>query len=181
MRTSDVAEWMQIWQTWLHEPMDGDFQGDHADRELGRVVAKRIARVQANLVERGRVIRPDTPAAQIHDLRKDAKKVRYLFECFASLLPNGPRKAFVRRLKVLQDNLGEHQDAEVHITELREIARVVHEQGASSDTMLAIGQLSEQLDQRRHAAHVEFASRFADYDTKATRRALDKALDALRR
>ena len=53
----------------------------------GRWFAKRIARAQANLVDHGRLIGPDTPAEQVHDLRKDAKKLRYLLECFGSLLP----------------------------------------------------------------------------------------------
>ena len=114
------------------------------------------------------MIRPQTPADQVHDLRKDAKKLRYLLECFGSLLPDSPRKAFVRRLKALQDNLGEHQDAEVHVTELRAISRELHQDGASSDTMLAIGQLTERLDERRIVARAEFAERFAAYDTKAT-------------
>ena len=68
-----------------------------------------------HLVERRPVDPPDTPAEQVHDLRKDAKKLRYLLECFGSLLPKSPRKQFVKRLKALQDNLGEHQDAEVHV------------------------------------------------------------------
>jgi hypothetical protein len=80
---------------------------------------------------------------------------------------------------VLQDNLGEHQDAEVHIAEVRAIATELHRLGTSSATMLAIGQLNERLEQRRAAAHDEFAVRFAGYDTKATRRTLSTALDAL--
>ena len=55
-------------------------------------------------------------------MRKDAKKLRYLLECFGGLLAGGERKAFVKRLKALQDNLGEHQDAEVHADKLRTVA-----------------------------------------------------------
>jgi CHAD domain-containing protein len=179
LQSPEAAAWMSTWQTWLRESSHGDVPGVHADRALGRVVAKRIAGAQDKLIERGRRIRPDTPAVQIHDLRKDAKKLRYLLECFGSLLSNGARKEFVRRLKVLQDNLGEHQDAEVHIAEVRAIATELHRLGTSSATMLAIGQLNERLEQRRAAAHDEFAVRFAGYDTKATRRTLSTALDAL--
>lgn len=181
LRSAAAAELMSTWQTWLHEPTRHEAEGIHAGRPLGRVVAKRIARAQAKMVERGRLIRPETPAEQIHDLRKDAKKLRYLLECFGSLLPDAPRKAFVKRLKAFQDNLGEHQDAEVHVAELRTISRELHEAGASADTMLAIGQLSARLDQRRAAERAEFTERFAAYDTRATRRILDAALDGLKR
>jgi CHAD domain-containing protein len=179
LRSAAAAELMSTWQAWLHEPTHVEAQGVHADRPLGKVVAKRIARAQANLVERGRLIRPETPADKIHDLRKDAKKLRYLLECFGSLLPDGPRKAFVKRLKAFQDNLGEHQDAEVHVSELRSMSRELHEGGASADTMLAIGQLSARLDQRRAAERAEFTERFEAYDTRSTRRTLDAALAGL--
>ena len=180
LRSPEANEWMSTWRTWLREPIPAEAEhGVHADRPLGTVVRKRIARTQTQLVDDGRLIRSDTPAEQVHDLRKDAKKLRYLFECFASLLPKAPRKRFVRRLKAFQDNLGEHQDAEVHIAVLRDISRELYAAGVPSDTMVAIGQLSERLDQRRVAARVEFTERFADYDTKATRRALAAALDGL--
>ena len=35
------------------------------------------------------------------------------------------------------------------------------------------------LDQQRHAARVEFAERFADYDNPATQHALDAMIDGI--
>ena len=125
------------------------------------------------------MIGPETPAEQVHDLRKDAKKLRYLFECFGGLLADAPRKTFVRRLKALQDNLGEHQDAQVHVAELRAISHQLHEQGAQADTMLAIGQLAERLEQQRVAARAEFTERFEAYDTNETERAFKEAIAGL--
>ena len=59
---------------------------------------------------------------------------------------------------------------------LRAISEELHSGRASSETMLAIGQLIAQLDQRRIATRFEFAEHFAAYDTKATQRDLDAAL-----
>ena len=174
-----AATVMDSWQAWLTEPLDGEVLPAWAGRPLGPLVAKRITRAHDLLLERGRLIGPDTPAAQVHDLRKDAKKLRYLLECFGSLLPKGARKKYVRRLKALQDNLGEHQDAEVHVQMLRAVATDLHETGVPVDTIVAIGLLTERLDQQRHAARVEFAEHFADYDTPATQRALDAMLDGI--
>jgi len=161
---------------WWREPPFDDRQGINADRPLGKIVSKRIARAHANLVARGRMIYPDTTAEQVHDLRKDAKKLRYLLECFAGLLNDTPRKAFVRRLKAFQDNLGEHHDAALHVAALRTMSEELHFEGASSETMLAIGQLIAQLDQRRIASRLEFAEHFAAYHTKVTQRDLDATL-----
>ena len=163
---------MSAWQQWLAEPMAADTVPERGVRPLGPLVAKRIVRAHRTLVERGRLIDADTPAEQVHDLRKDAKKLRYLLECFGSLLPPAARSTYVGRLKALQDNLGEHQDAEVHVTMLREVADELHRTGASTDTMVAIGQLTERLEQQRLSARAEFAERFAGYDTRATRHAL---------
>jgi CHAD domain-containing protein len=179
LRSERATGLMTTWRMWLAEPLGGDHLGPAANRPLGGLVAKRIARAHRTLIERGRLIGPDTPAEQVHDLRKDAKKLRYLLECFGSLLPSGPRKRYVKRLKALQDNLGVHQDAEVHVSMLEAIGRDLDQAGASLDTMVAISQLTERLDQQRLAARAEFTERFADYDTPATQRALDAVLEGI--
>jgi CHAD domain-containing protein len=112
----------------------------------------------------------------LHDLRKDAKKLRYLLECFGGLFPAKPRRAFVGQLKALQDNLGEHQDAEVHLAQLRVLARELHAEGVDADVLLAMGRLGDQLERRRRQERDDFAARFAAYDTKANRRALDELI-----
>ena len=179
LRSEHAGELMVRWRMWLAQPLGSDDLPPRAGRPLGRLVAKRIARAHRILIERGRLIGPDAPAEQVHDLRKDAKKLRYLLECFGSLLPTSACKPYVTRLKLLQDNLGEHQDAEVHVSLLRGVARELHEAGASTDTMVAIGQLSERLDQQRLAARSEFAKRFTDYDTSVTQDALDAVLEGI--
>jgi CHAD domain-containing protein len=179
LRSPRATQLMSDWATWLERPLDGGQRTDRSTRPLGRLVRKRIARAHDALVDNGRLIGPDTPAEQVHDLRKDAKKLRYLLECFGSLLPNKPRTQFVRRLKALQDNLGEHQDAEVHVAMMRGIADDLHAADAAPATIVAIGQLTERLEHQRIAARAEFAERFADYDTAATQRALDTVLEAI--
>jgi len=179
MSSAAAAALMQRWQSQLAESASNEHQGPHAARPLGQVVRRRITRAHEKLIDRGRLITPDTPAEQVHDLRKDAKKLRYLLECFGSLLADGPRKQFVKRLKALQDNLGEHQDAEVHVALIREIASDLHEGAATTDTLLALGQLMERLEQIRIAARAEFAEQFAAYDTSATEHAFAAMLDFL--
>jgi CHAD domain-containing protein len=181
LQSAEAAELMTTAQRWWREPALDDLPGVHGDRQLGKVVTKRIARAHANLVKRGRLIHPATPPEQIHDLRKDAKKLRYLLECFGGLLQDAPRKAFVRRLKAFQDNLGEHHDAAIRVAALRTISQELRSEPRPPETMLAIGQLIAQIDQRRVATRLEFAEHFAAYDTKATQRDLDAALAGMKR
>jgi CHAD domain-containing protein len=168
-----ARELLVEWTAWLAhaevEPLDG--------RRAGPLVAKRIEKLQRQLVTDGRAITTESPADHLHDLRKDAKKLRYMIECFGTMFDPKARKAFVGQLKALQDNLGEHQDAEVHLAQLGELADDLQQGGTvDASVLLAMGRLSEHLDRRRLAEREAFAKRFAAYDTKANRALMKQLL-----
>jgi CHAD domain-containing protein len=171
-RASEVVE---RWNDWLDHPVDVSTFGDRGVEALAKTVRRRVRRAHRVMVDRGRSITPATPADTVHELRKDAKKLRYVIECFGGLYDKAPRTAFVSRLKALQDTLGEHQDAEVHAHALRTIADDPRQRW-SADTLLAIGQLIERLEQRRVASRNDLAERFAEFDSKKTTVALKELL-----
>ncbi len=179
--TSERArEFLAWWSGWLDGPLDPS-SGEVAPlaaHPVGPLVAKRIRRTHRALIEAGRAVTPDTPAAEVHELRKDAKRLRYLVECFGGLYEPAARKPFVRVLKALQDTLGAHQDADVAMARLRDEAASARAAAWPAPSLLAIGQLVERQDQRRAAMRDELVARFADFDTKATRQALDRLLDS---
>ncbi|MDF2731511.1 MAG: hypothetical protein K0S92_136 [Desertimonas sp.] len=166
---------VEAWNDWLDNPVDGEALGKRSLDRLDKTVARRIRRAHRVMVERGRTITPETPAETVHDLRKDAKKLRYLIECFGGLYDKPSRTAFVGRLKALQDTLGEHQDAEVHADALRTIADD-RQRHWDAETFLAIGQLIERLERRRLATRKDLAKRFAAFDDKETAQALKTLL-----
>lgn len=172
-------EEMAAWRAWLDAPPQAAREAKRSSEALGPLVVRRLQRAQQRLVERGRTIGSDTSAEELHELRKDAKRLRYLVECFGGLLPVRSRKPFVQRLKALQDNLGEHQDTEVHAGYLRSLSRELDGvPGVTHDTLLAMGRLVEVFEQRRQAARDEFAERFAAYDSKPTTEAFGELIDA---
>lgn len=196
MRSDEARYRLDAWRGWLTGPLPADLP-DRALDPLGPYVARRIQRAQATLLREGRAITPASPDELLHDLRKDAKKLRYLLECFGTLLGPKPRARLVKRLKALQENLGEHQDAAVHATDLH---RVAHDLLAAAspgtdtttdaspdsgvhlaDTLLAAGRLLGELEEVRERTRLEFASRFARYDSDVTRQALEDALRRARR
>ena len=105
----DLAEWLAVGD-WLSDPATRphremkavDFAGQRLDRLRTRI--KRHGRRLAHLDDEHR-----------HEVRKDAKKLRYAAEFFVSLYPG--RKArrrldhFLDRLEALQDTLGELNDS----------------------------------------------------------------------
>lgn len=173
---------MTAWSAWLDVPATEkpSSKKEKSAPALGPIVAARITEAQEQLLSRGRGIGPTTAAEELHELRKDAKRLRYLLECFGGLLPASSRKPFVQRLKAVQDNLGEHQDTEVHTTQLRAMSQELHgAPGVTADTLLAMGRLTEVFDRRRQDAREQFAERFATYDTKPTARSLAELLRGL--
>jgi CHAD domain-containing protein len=178
LESDETRDLLDTWQAWLDDPnlRGGDSEGDDA-HPIGPYVAGRIAKAQAGLLRDGRAITAESPAERLHDLRKDAKKLRYLFECFGSLLPGKDAKSFVSQLKALQDNLGQHQDAEVQGTELRQLAHDLHDRaGVDTDVLLVVGRLIDNLERVRQRERDAFAERFAAYDTAANQKLLDALL-----
>ncbi len=173
LRSEVCRNVLESWQAWLAAPADVAADAP----SIGPVIAKRIERAQEKVLTDGRAISPSSPPERLHDLRKDTKKLRYLLECFGSLFPTKARKAFVGQLKALQDNLGEHQDAEVHLAQLRDLAHDLHERSTiDTDALLAMGRLSDHLDRRRAQERADFVERFSAYDTKANRKTLARLL-----
>jgi CHAD domain-containing protein len=125
-------------------------------RDLAR---ERIHRRWRRLIERGLAITDDATAADLHALRIHGKKLRYLLEFFASLFPAREIGALVRRLKGLQDNLGEHNDLVVQREHLRsELAAV-----AGLEEAAAIEALLDVLSVRQRQVRREFAGAFGDF------------------
>jgi CHAD domain-containing protein len=173
LRAPEHQRDLAAWRRWLAAPPE---LGRRASSPVGPLVAARIERAQRRVLEHGRAIDEASPGEELHGLRKEAKVLRYLLECFGGLFEPAPRRAFVARLKVLQDNLGGHQDAEVQSDQLRRLARDLHGDAAAPDVLVALGQLTEQIEERRRAARSAFQRCFADYDAKPARRALRDAL-----
>jgi CHAD domain-containing protein len=94
--------------------------------------AQRIAAVRAQEVL-DLAARAQDPAKvkPLHDLRIAAKRLRYVLEL------TGP-EATVRQLKRLQDQLGEVHDCDVHLPEIRELARSSAENEARGLRSVAI-------------------------------------------
>src|SRR5687768_14899372 len=78
----------------------------------------------------------------------------------SGLLPAALRKPFVQRLQALQDNLGEHQDTEVHSAYLTALSLELQGRPeVTAATLHAMGRLIELFERRRQAARDDFAER----------------------
>ncbi|MGZ4681935.1 MAG: CHAD domain-containing protein [Acidimicrobiales bacterium] len=162
------------YRAWLTDPSGqaGDPEATpDASTPAVEFAASRIWKAYRSLVKDGRRITDDTPPPQVHELRKDGKKLRYALECFASLFPADEVGPLVKELKGVQDVLGDFQDAEVQKVSLRHFGEaLVAERGPeAATTLLAMGYLIEQLDEREQRARSMFADRFERFDAHHNR------------
>lgn len=80
---------------------------------IGDLAKAAITRRYRQVMKKGGRISATTPDEQLHKLRIDCKKLRYLLEFFSSLFPDDQMKLLIKQLKQLQDNLGDFNDLSV--------------------------------------------------------------------
>jgi CHAD domain-containing protein len=101
-------------------------------------------------------------AAEYHRVRIQGKRLRYALEFLADLYP-GRTRPLIKRVVVLQDILGLHQDADVAIERLRRLAGE-HGSELHPETIFAMGEIAERY--RRSA--LELRARFPKEYARAT-------------
>jgi CHAD domain-containing protein len=119
----------------------------------------------------------DTPADAVHRLRIDSKKLRYLLEIFRSLYD--PRIAsLIKELKKLQDHLGDFNDLEVQQKSLVRLAKSMLLDGANqAGTVMAMGRLVEQLEERQSHERAAFHTHFDKFARKRNRKLFRELFD----
>ena len=141
--------------------------------------ARRIARAHRLVLDSGNAIRATSPPQALHDLRKLCKELRYLLEVFASLHDPAQQWRAVSELKALQDCLGEFQDTDIQIAELRTFAAaMMADRSAPATTLLAMGEIAASLATRQAKARAEFAGRFAAFASPRGRARIGSLADA---
>ncbi|HEY7264936.1 MAG TPA: CHAD domain-containing protein [Trebonia sp.] len=135
-----------------------------AGETAGTLAAQRTRRAFHKVAKRGAAITPASPHDSLHDLRKRCKELRYALEFFAPLLPPAGYAEVLTDLKRLQDCLGEFQDTEVQIGEIRALATNMLAAGeAPAVTLLAMGEVTAGLAARQQRARADFERRFAAF------------------
>ncbi len=129
---------------------------------VGALAAERTRVCFVKVARHGAQITPSSPPESLHDLRKRCKELRYALEFFAPLHHPAWYGKVVGDLKRLQDCLGEFQDTDVQIREIRALATAMLAAGeAPAVTLLAMGEVMAGLVLRQRAARADFERRFA--------------------
>jgi CHAD domain-containing protein len=173
LRSPRTRALLDDWRTLLGElgTLPEEDRPDAA-RPVARLAARRISAVYRRMVRMGSAIGDDSPAEDLHDLRKKGKELRYLLEFFATLFPPGTVRPMVKTLKALQDTLGRFQDREVQAQVLRELGREMAAREDGPAALMAMGVLAARLEEEQAQARAEFAERFGPFAAKERRAAV---------
>ena len=161
----------RLMATWLAVASATDAaDAPRAQRPIGDLAAARIRKAYGRIIRRGEGLGADPPATDLHRLRIDAKKLRYLLEFFGGFFDPDRIAPLVKELKRLQDLLGGFNDMEVQRRRLREFAAELKDDvGVPAATLLAMGRLEAALESRQETFRHGFGERFAEFSAPAIR------------
>jgi CHAD domain-containing protein len=137
------------WRTFLEDSSPGVPEPADAARPLVEVSSRRILRLYRRLVDQAMAIHDKTPADAIHQVRIEAKKLRYLIDATRSLHERRDLDRIIESLKKLQTVLGDFNDAQVQERHLLDSGKALVEAGAAeSGALLTVGRLAENARNR---------------------------------
>lgn len=160
LKSSEYVTPLIEWEEFLKTPAIKKPTENNAGQPIKTLADHRIWKVYRRIIKEGNRITDQSPAQDLHELRKTCKKLRYLMEFFQSLYPEKKIKPLIKSLKVFQEILGEFQDLEVQEQTLKKFSEEMIENQIPANTLLAMGVLIQNLDHRRCQARKAFASKF---------------------
>jgi CHAD domain-containing protein len=122
---------------------------------------RKIGRVAAGLTI-------TTPDAEVHELRIECKKLRYLMEFFAPVFPQDGFRSILKPLKKLQDSLGLFNDFAVQQARLLTFSETLGDEPRKLEIAQNLGALVVVLHQSQVAEREKIVAAFADFNDDRT-------------
>jgi CHAD domain-containing protein len=167
-----VAAWRELAES--GPPAEGP-----GARPFRVLLAKRLRKRSQALLGR---LRPDVargPVADLHALRIQAKKLRYLLECTHGLVDERHESEVTSALKRLQERLGALNDAAVQTATLEQLAAELAGAGLERETWLWLGRLCERAACRVAEERAALPDALAGFSAQRARKAFEKLVREL--
>jgi CHAD domain-containing protein len=144
------------WRDFLQDPPPGVPEPENAARLLMEVASRRISRLYRRLVDQAMAVHEETPADAIHQVRIQAKKLRYMIDAMRSLHSQDDLVRIIDSLKKVQRVLGDFNDAQVQGRNLLSFGRALVEAGTEDPgALLTVGCLAENARNRALSLRAE--------------------------
>jgi CHAD domain-containing protein len=163
------------WRAFLESPIPYAPQAEYAHGRLATVVSRRAWRLSRRIARRAKAIDHHTATEQIHEIRIDAKKLRYLVDTVSAFYQPAEIKSILGALKKLQRALGDFNDAQVQESRLVECGRAICAAGGPSAALFTLGRLAERCRQRRGRLREDVGEQLSRFRAKAVQKACKRA------
>ncbi len=168
-----VEDWQQFL---LSLPQYEDYP---AGRLICRQVVEKVLKKRfKRLLRDGREITPESPEENLHKLRIEGKKFRYLLEFYRSLFNGSSVDAYLKQMKRLQNNLGDFNDFSVQQKMLlSRLEDLKPGNQHSIEIAAALGGLIVHLGDRQRRVRKKFEATFASFATVENVELLESIFD----
>jgi CHAD domain-containing protein len=151
------------WEAYLSSTPARNPTEAHAKLTIKELADQRIWKTYKQAIKEGNAIERHSPPEALHKLRKTCKKLRYLMEFFQNLYPERRIDKLIKRLKGLQDVLGDYQDYATQQEKLKQFSEEMQSINTPNKTFLAMGVLIQDFEIRKGKAREHFTSQFATF------------------
>ncbi len=152
------------WRSFLEQTPEERAYSRDGHKPVKKLADKQIYRKYQQIVKAGEGIGRDAEDQQLHRLRIECKKLRYLLEFFYSLYPGEEVDQIIRQLKRLQDNLGLFNDLCMQIEHLSEYGMGLKPgKRLGNLAILAVGSLIGSLYTEKQQCRKKFSGLFEEF------------------
>lgn len=150
-------------------------EAPNALKPATETACKFISKKYRKILTLGEAITPASPDEELHRLRIECKKLRYLLEFFASLFQENELNTLIKQLKKLQDNLGVFNDLFMQTEMLyHSLTTFDSRKPEPAFTVSAIGALMAGLYHKQARERRAFAQTFAAFSAARNRKLFRK-------
>lgn len=145
----------------------GDMREQHGGLSIAACAEMLIGAALARLLTHGDAIDEDSPPRQLHKLRIEAKRFRYLLDFFSTVQADR-WLATTEAVKRIQDVLGEHQDAVTAQAHLADYAASIPSGDGGQEKLLETARLLQNEAVRIATSREQFATAWSDFKAMVT-------------
>ncbi|MEE4240294.1 MAG: CHAD domain-containing protein [Desulfopila sp.] len=169
-------DFIESWRIFL-EDEKGICDWEPAREDCFPIARRIIGKRYRQILKKGGKLGEHSPDEDLHRLRIQGKKLRYLLEFFASFFDEKEIQHFHKQLKKLQNNLGDFNDISVQLEMLEKYRTSIKSRSRRAvEIAAALGGLVTHLAEEHKNVRAQFESTFAGFASSENREKFDSLL-----
>ena len=128
------------------------------------IILKRLEKV----IDKGHAVKANSPDTDLHKVRIQCKKLRYLLDFFYAELPGGKANRVIKDLKKIQTVLGDFNDFSVQIRNIETRLRKLAAGKTAIENAAALGAIIAALSKEKTTTRAQFQKAFSKFSSDET-------------